>query len=219
MTAPRLGEHTLAGLPPDIARPAYDRRAVACGIVHLGLGAFHRAHQAVYTDDRLAAGESAWGIVGMSLRSPDVREALAPQDGLYTVLQRGPDGDRARVVGSVLDVVTVPDDPDGAMRRLTDPGVRIVSLTVTEKAYCQDAASGALDEHHPGIVADLAATAFPTTVPGLLAEALRRRRDAGAGGVTVLVCDNLPSNGDDSRSHRRPLRRTARPGACRLHRE
>jgi fructuronate reductase len=136
------------------------------------------------------------GIAGMSLRSPDVRNALVPQDALYTVLQRGPDGDRARVIGSVLDVITVPDDPDGAMRRLTDPDVRIVSLTVTEKAYCQDAATGTLDEHHPAIAADLAAAAFPGTVPGLLVEALRRRRDTGAEGVTVLVCDNLPSNGE-----------------------
>src|ERR1700677_4753803 len=113
MAEPRLGEQALAGLPTTVARPAYDRRSVSRGIVHLGLGAFHRAHQAVYTDDRLAAGESAWGIVGMSLRSPDVRNALAPQDALYTVLQRGPDGDRARIIGSVLDVITGPDDPDG----------------------------------------------------------------------------------------------------------
>jgi fructuronate reductase len=196
MGAPRLHEQALAGLPAAVARPAYDRRSVSCGIVHLGLGAFHRAHQAVYTDDRLEAGESAWGIVGMSIRSPDVRNALAPQDALYTVLQRGPDGDRARIIGSVLDVITVPDDPDGAMRRLTDPDVRIVSLTVTEKAYCQDAATGTLDEYHPGIAADLETVAFPSTVPGLLAEALRRRRDTGAGGVTILVCDNLPSNGE-----------------------
>jgi fructuronate reductase len=196
MAAPRLREQTLAGLRASIARPGYDRRKVPPGIVHLGLGAFHRAHQAVYTDDRLAAGESGWGIVGMSLRSSDVRAALAPQDGLYTVLQRGPEGDRARIIGSVVDVITVPDDPEGAMRRLTDPDVRIVSLTVTEKAYCQDAATGTLDENHPAISADLAATAFPRSVPGLLAEALRRRRDTGAGGVTVLVCDNLPSNGE-----------------------
>jgi fructuronate reductase len=196
MAAPRLCEEALAELPASVARPAYDRRTVSCGIVHIGLGAFYRAHQAVYTDDRLAAGETGWGIVGMSLRSPDVRDALAPQDTLYTVLQRGPDGDRARIIGSVVDVITVPNDPDGAMRRLTDPRVRVVSLTVTEKAYCQDAATGTLDESHPGIVADLRVAAFPTTVPGLLVEALRRRRDTGAGGVTVLVCDNLPSNGE-----------------------
>lgn len=195
MAGPRLSAQTLGGLPPSVARPAYDRRAVACGIVHLGLGAFHRAHQAVYTDDCLAAGERAWGITGMSLRAPAVRDALAPQDALYTVLQRGPDGDHARVVGAVLEVVTVPDDPDAAMRRLTAPDTRIVSLTVTEKAYCLDAATGTLDETHPAIRADLTAAAFPTTAPGLLVEALRRRRDQGAGGVTVLVCDNLPSNG------------------------
>ncbi|MBV9653955.1 MAG: mannitol dehydrogenase family protein [Acetobacteraceae bacterium] len=196
MAVPRLGERTLAALPPEIVRPAYNRRAISCGIVHLGIGAFHRAHQAVYTDDRVAAGESGWGIAGLSLRSPDVHDALAPQDALYTVLQRGPDGDRARVIGSVLDVITVPNDPDRAMRRLTDPAVRVVSLTVTEKAYCQDAATSTLDENHPGIVADLAAKAFPRTVPGLLAEALRRRCEEGVGGITVLVCDNLPSNGD-----------------------
>ncbi len=96
----------------------------------------------------------------------------------------------------MLDVITVPDDPDGAMRRLADPAVRIVSLTVTEKAYCQDATTGTLDESHPGIVADLTAAAFPRTVPGLLVEVLRRRRETGAGRVTVLVCDNLPSNGE-----------------------
>jgi fructuronate reductase len=146
MAEPRLGEQALAGLPTTVARPAYDRRSVSRGIVHLGLGAFHRAHQAVYTDDRLAAGESAWGIVGMSLRWPDVRNALAPQDALYTVLQRGPDGDRARIIGSVLDVITV---PDGAMRRVTDPNVRIVSLTVKEKAHCQDATTGTLEGAPP----------------------------------------------------------------------
>ncbi len=176
-------------------RPAYDRRDVAPGIVHLGLGAFHRAHQAVYTDDRLAAGERDWGIVGLSLRSPDVRNALAPQDGLYTVLRRGPEGDRARVIGSVLEVITVPESPEAAMRRLVDPRTRIISLTVTEKGYCQDAANGTLDETHPGIEADLRGHRFPSTVPGLLVEALRQRRDAGAGPCTILVCDNLPSNG------------------------
>lgn len=193
---PLLCNRLIGSLPPQVARPAYDRRTVSPGIVHLGLGAFHRAHQAVYTDDRLAAGERGWGIIGLSLRSPDVRDALAPQDGLYTVLQRGPDGDRARVIGSVLEILTVPDSPDAAMRRLTDPATRIVSLTVTEKAYCQDAATGTLDETHPGIAADLRGDGFPRTVPGLLVEALRRRRDEGAGACTILVCDNLPSNGE-----------------------
>lgn len=193
---PLLCDGLVADLPPQVRRPAYDRSDVSAGIVHLGLGAFHRAHQAVYTDDRLAAGERDWGIVGLSLRSSDVRNALAPQDGLYTVLQRSPDGDGSRVIGSVLEVLTVPDCPDIAMQRLINPRTRIISLTVTEKAYCQDAATGTLDETHPGIVADLRGDRFPSTVPGVLVEALRRRRDTGAGPCTILICDNLPSNGE-----------------------
>jgi fructuronate reductase len=192
----RLCDHVVAGLPPQVTRPTYDRHEVRPGIVHLGLGAFHRAHQAVYTDDRLAAGERDWGIIGLSLRSPDVRDALAPQDGLYTVLQRSAEGDRARVIGAVLEAVTVPSTPERAMAALVDPCTRIISLTVTEKAYCLDAATGSLDETHRGIVADLRRDRFPATVPGLLVEALRRRRESGAGPCTILVCDNLPSNGE-----------------------
>nr|WP_294505564.1 mannitol dehydrogenase family protein [uncultured Rhodopila sp.] len=186
----------MAELPQLVARPAYDRREVRPGIVHLGLGAFHRAHQAVYTDDRLAAGEGDWGIIGLSLRSSDVRDALAPQDGLYTVLERSAEGDRSRVVGAVLETVTVPETPERALAALVDPRTRIISLTVTEKAYCLDAATGSLDETHPGIVADLQKDRFPATLPGLLVEALRRRHETGAGRCTLLVCDNLPSNGE-----------------------
>ncbi len=193
---PRLCGGVLAELPPPVARPAYDRSEVRLGIVHLGLGAFHRAHQAVYTDDRLAAEERDWGIIGLSLRSPDVRDALAPQDGLYTVLQRSAEGDRARVIGSVLEAVTVPETPERALAALADSRTRIISLTVTEKAYCLDAATGSLDETNPGIVADLRKERFPATVPGLLVEALRRRHETGTGPCTVLVCDNLPSNGE-----------------------
>ena len=195
-TLPRLGNDLLGSLPQAVRRPAYPRRDVSLGIVHVGLGAFHRAHQAVYTDDRLAAGERSWGIAGLSLRSRDVRDALAPQDGLYTLLQRGPDGDQARVIGSVLQALTVPESPDETMALLAHPRTRIISLTVTEKAYCQDAATGTLDETHPGIRADLRGDRFPSTVPGLLAEALRRRRETAAGPCTILVCDNLPSNGE-----------------------
>ena len=192
---PLLSQSTLERLPPGIARPGYDRRRVSIGIVHVGLGAFHRAHQAIYTDDRLAAGETGWGICGLSLRSPAMRQALAPQDCLYTVLERGPEGDRARVVGAVKEALAVPETPDLAMARLADPRTRIISLTVTEKAYCGDGATGTLDEAHPDIVQDLRREAWPRSVPGLLTEALRRRRDAGAPPCTVLVCDNLASNG------------------------
>jgi fructuronate reductase len=194
-TLPRLSEALVPSLPAGVRRPAYDRRAVSLGIVHIGLGAFHRAHQAVYTDVCLTEGEQHWGITGLSLRSSDVSAALEPQDGLYTVLERGPEGDRARIIGAVREAVAVPDSPALAMHRLTDPATRIISLTVTEKAYCQDASSSTLDETHPGIVADLTGDTFPRTVPGLLVEALARRRAAGAPPCTVLVCDNLPSNG------------------------
>jgi len=194
MTAPRLNAALLPSLKPGIRRPGYDRAALGIGIVHLGLGAFHRAHQAVYTEDRLEAGEAGWGISGLSLRSPAVRDALAPQDGLYTVLTRAPGGDDARIIGSVVEALTVPEQPELALRRLAAPQTRIISLTVTEKAYCRDA-SGALDETHPDIRADLAGSGFPRSVPGLLAAALRARADNGAGSVTLMTCDNLPDNG------------------------
>jgi fructuronate reductase len=194
-TIPRLSDALLSSLPTGVRRPSYDRGAVSSGIVHIGLGAFHRAHQAVYTDDCLARGEREWGITGLSLRSSDVSNALEPQDGLYTVLERNPDGDCARVIGAVREVVAVPVSPMLAMRRLTDPATRIISLTVTEKAYCQNARSGTLDETHPGVIADLAGAGLPRTVPGLLVEALARRRTAGTPPCTVVVCDNLPSNG------------------------
>ena len=194
MTAPRLSQALLATLPAAIRRPGYDRAALQTGIVHLGLGAFHRAHQAVYTEDRLEAGEAGWGICGLSLRSTAVRDALAQQDGLYTVLTRAPGGDEARIVGSVTEALTVPEQPELALARLAAPATRIVGLTVTEKAYCRDA-SGALDEAHPDIRADLAGGGFPRSVPGLLAAALRARADSGAGAVTLMTCDNLPDNG------------------------
>ncbi|MCG7363612.1 mannitol dehydrogenase family protein [Roseomonas sp. ACRSG] len=202
-SSPRLSAASLGSLPAGPRRPGYDRAAQGIGIVHLGLGAFHRAHQAVYTEERLEAGESGWGICGLSLRSPAVRDALAPQDGLYTVLTRGPGGDEARIIGSVLEALTVPEQPDLALARLADPATRIIGLTVTEKAYCRDS-SGALDEQHPDIRHDLEGQGTPRSVPGLLAAALRRRAETGAGAVTLMTCDNLPDNG---RTLERVLRR------------
>jgi fructuronate reductase len=125
-----------------------------------------------------------------------VHDALQPQGALYTVLERGPEGDRARVIGAVREALTAPASLSVVMQRLSDPRTHIISLTVTEKGYCQDAATGTLDEVHPGIVADLKGDHFPQTVPGLLVEALRLRRKNGAGPCTVLVCDNLRSNGE-----------------------
>jgi fructuronate reductase len=191
----RLNERTLGELPADVVRPRYDRAAVAAGIVHLGIGAFQRAHQAMYTEAALAAGDTRWGIVGASLRFPAVRDALKPQDNLYTLAVRGAEGERLQVIGAIQDTLVAPDDPEALLRRLSDPAVKIVTLTVTEKGYCYDPATTALDDAHPDVVHDLANPARPRTAPGFLVEALRRRRAAGVHSFTVLCCDNLPHNG------------------------
>jgi fructuronate reductase len=196
----RLSRRVLAGLPQQVAQPRYDLDAVAVGVVHLGIGAFHRAHQAVYLDDRLAAGETGWAICAASLRSPTTYDALAPQDNLYTVLERSGGPDRARVIGSVRRLLTVSGDPEPLLAAMCDPRVRIVSLTVTEKGYCHDPATGTLREDDPGIVRDLSAPERPATAPGILVEAIRRRRAGGAVPFTVLCCDNLPSNGETVRN-------------------
>jgi len=191
----RLSLQNLDRLPQNVHRPAYDVASARIGVVHLGIGAFHRAHQAVYLDDRLAAGESDWAICGASLRSPDTADALRPQDGLYTLMVRSAEEQRLRVVGAVRELLVAPHDPEILLKRMSDPSVRIVSLTVTEKGYCHDPATGALREDHPDIIADLSNSARPRTAPGYLVEALRRRKAAGTPPFTILCCDNLPANG------------------------
>lgn len=190
----RLCNATLRQVAAGVAIPAYDRRAVAPGIVHLGIGAFHRAHQAVVIDDVLRQAPD-WGIVGASLRRPDTKEALAPQDGLYTLLIKDGEQRSPRVIGSVLGVLDAPHEKEALLSRMADPATRVVSLTVTEKGYCYNAASGGLDAAHPDIVADLANPQQPATAAGIVTEALRRRMAAGLAPFTVLSCDNLPHNG------------------------
>lgn len=181
-------------LPSGVAAPRYDR-ARPSGIVHIGVGAFHKAHQAVYTDDALALAGGDWMITGVSLRSADVADALNPQDGLYTLLVRGTEGVSARVVGSIARVLVAPQDPAAVLEALAAPATRIVSLTITEKGYGIDPPTGGLDRAHPSIAADLADPAHPQGAVGYLVEALRLRRERGLGGFTVLCCDNLPGNG------------------------
>ena len=190
----RLSDRTLGQLPPHVAGPGYDRSALGRGIVHLGLGAFHRAHQAAYTDAVLAAGDHRWGITAASLRSADTRDALGPQDGLYALQIRG-EHDRSAVIGAVTGILVAPEDPAALVARLADPATAIVSLTVTEKAYCRDPASGDLDPTHPDIAHDLGQPQAPRSALGFLAAAIARRRDHGLLPFTVLCCDNLPSNG------------------------
>ena len=195
MTTPFLTPAHLETLPSAIRIPDYDRSAVSAGIVHIGVGGFHRAHQAVLIDDVLAS-DPSWGIVGASLRHPAMRDALAPQGFLYTVVTRGESGDRYRVIGSLLDILVALDDVNGIVARLADPSIRIVTLTVTEKGYCVDPASGRLDVTHPEIVADCRDRERPCTAPGLIVAGLRRRYATGIEPFTVLTCDNLSKNGN-----------------------
>jgi len=190
----RLSDRSLPALPASVLRPGYDRGLVTPGILHLGVGAFHRAHQAVYVDDCIAAGESDWGIVGASLQSAATAEALDPQGGLYTLAVRGGETETLRVIGSIGRMLVARREPKALLDALTDPSIRIVTLTITEKAYIRNA-SGDLDQTHPGIVADLADPAHPGTAHGFLVEALARRLASGKQPFTILSCDNLPSNG------------------------
>lgn len=182
-------------LPPSVASPSYDRDALKSGIVHLGTGAFHKAHQAAATDDALAASGGDWMITGVSLRSGDVAEQLNPQDGLYTLLVRGPDGVAPRVFGSIRNVLVAPREPEAVMTALKSPEIKIVSLTITEKGYGVDPKTGGLDAEHPSIAPDLANPRAPVGAVGYLVEGLRQRRANGLAPFTVLTCDNLPHNG------------------------
>ncbi len=181
-------------MPASVDRPAYDRGTVRTGIVHLGVGAFHRAHQAVYTEAVLQAGDLRWGITAASLRSPGIRDALAPQDGLYALNIRGA-ADQLAVIGSIGRVLVAPENPTALLDVMCAPATAIVSLAVTEKAYCRDPATGVLDEAHQDIVHDLAHPNAPRSTLGLLATAIARRRREGLSAFTALCCDNLPANG------------------------
>jgi mannitol 2-dehydrogenase len=188
----------LGALPASVAVPRYDRSRVRVGVVHLGVGGFHRSHQAVYLDSLMNAGAGLdWGICGVGVLPGDarMRDALAGQDSLWTLLVRHPDGFvDARVVGSMVEYLLAPDDPERVVERMTDPQVRIVSLTITEGGY-NTTADGGFDATAPAIVADLRTPEAPATAFGLVTEALRRRRERGVPAFTVMSCDNVPGNG------------------------
>jgi fructuronate reductase len=187
----RLNQAALATLPPDVIRPAYDRAGTRIGIVHIGVGAFHRAHQAVYVDDVLAS-EPDWAICGVSLNSRDVRDALQPQDGLYALALLG-QNPSLRVIGSIRELLFAREQREQVLKRLADPLVRIVTLTITEKGYCLD--GGDLDLTHPEIVHDLASPDAPNGAIGYVVAGLSARRKLHLPPFTVLSCDNLPENG------------------------
>ena len=191
----RLTMDSLSSLSDAVQCFRYDRSGVKTGIVHLGVGAFHRAHQGIFIEDCLERGETAWGITAASLRNPDMANALNPQDGLYTLAVRSSAGDALRVVGAIQNVLVASENPARLIARMAHPQTRLVSLTVTEKGYCHDPASGALNEDHPDIRHDLATPHQPRSAIGYLVAALAERRKAGLKPFTIVSCDNLPSNG------------------------
>lgn len=191
----RLSNATLAALPEAVRRPGYDRAQVKTGVVHLGIGAFHRAHQAAVFEAALNAGDLRWGIAAASLRSADVREQLQPQDCLYTLVEKDGAGDRLQVVGAVQRALVAPEDPSALVEQLAHPDVAIVTLTVTEKGYKLDPATGNLTTTDPDVAHDLQSLAQPKTAPGFIAAGLAARRARGLAPFTAISCDNLPHNG------------------------
>ncbi len=196
-----LAAATLDRLPPAIRRPAYDRARLSPGILHVGVGNFHRAHQAVYLDDLFGLGrDHDWAIVGAGLMPGDARQRalLAPQDWLYSVTELAPDRSSARVIGAMVDFL--PAGPQALAARIADPAIRIVTLTITEGGYFIDAATGGFDSAHPAIRADAQNPDAPQTVFGALLRGLRLRRERGLPPPAILSCDNVQGNGRVTRA-------------------
>ncbi|MDW3848430.1 mannitol dehydrogenase family protein [Micromonospora sp. BRA006-A] len=193
LTPDRLGLATLRHLPPE-SRPLLRPGTVPAGIVHLGVGAFHRAHQAVHTEAAVGAAGGDWGIIGVAPRSTDVVDALAAQDCLFSVTTLAPDAAATRLVGALAGVRHAASDPDAVAGLLADPAIRVVTLTVTEKAYRLDPVTAALTVD-ADLTADLTTGRPPRTVPGLLVRGLLARAAADAGPIALVSCDNLPANG------------------------
>lgn len=185
---------SLDSVSAKVRAPRYNRAAHGVGIVHIGLGAFVRAHLAIYTEDAIEAAGGDWRIACVGLRSKEAVEALNAQNGLYTLLVRGADTE-ARVPGVLGQALHAPSERKTLMALLAAPATRIVSLTITEKGYGIDTASGGLDVTDPAIAADLADLSAPQSAVGLIVAALARRRREGTGPFTALSCDNLPENG------------------------
>ncbi|MGB3328290.1 MAG: mannitol dehydrogenase family protein [Thermomicrobiales bacterium] len=204
MPAIPLANDNLAAIASSgVPVPRYDRTDLRVGIVHFGVGNFHRSHQAMVLDRLMNAGKALdWAICGVGVLPADarMRDVLRAQDGLYTLVLKYPDGrEEPRVIGSIAEYLFAPDDPEAVIARLVDPAVRIVSLTVTEGGYAMNEATGAFDATLPAIAADLEPGAVPATVFGLVAAGLARRREAGIPPFTIMSCDNMQGNGHVAR--------------------
>jgi fructuronate reductase len=180
----RLSSTAASELGDTLLSPTYNRAVQKPGIVHFGIGAFHRAHMAVYTDDAMNAGEGDWGIIGVSLRSPSVADQLNPQYGLYTVTERSADGSKVRLIGAVQRVIVAHLDPEAVVAAIASRDTHIISFTITEKGYCRSP-DGSLDLNVNDEV----------SIYTYLTSGFRRRMNAGLPGLTLLSCDNLASNG------------------------
>ncbi|MEO1776001.1 MAG: mannitol dehydrogenase family protein [Pseudomonadota bacterium] len=198
-----LSRATLSDLPDTIAVPRYDASDLSPGIVHIGVGNFHRAHQAWYLHRLMQQGRALdWAVVGAGVRPSDaeMRDKLGAQDWLTALIELRPDGTSAEICGAMVDFVAVEQDNAALITRMADPSIRIVSLTVTEGGYYVDAATGTFDASHPDILFDAAHPASPRTAFGAIVAALGRRRAQGHGPFTVQSCDNLRGNGDITRA-------------------
>ena len=200
---PPLSSETLSSLDPAVAVPTYDRSRVTAGIVHFGVGGFHRAHQAMYLDRLMNEGKALdFGICGVGVMPFDMRmkEAMDAQDCLYTLVLKYPDGTfEPRVIGSIVEYLFAPDDPEAVIEKMAAETTRIVSLTVTEGGYNFNAVTGEFQADDPGVQHDLQPGVAPRTTFGLITEALARRRERGLAPFTVMSCDNIQGNGDAAR--------------------
>jgi mannitol 2-dehydrogenase len=197
--ATKLNEANLGKLPAEVRVPSYDRKRIGQSIVHIGVGGFYRAHQAVYAEDLFEQrGPSEWGFTGVGLLEHDarIRDVLREQDCLYTVVERGLGGEKARIIGALKRFVFAPTETQDVLETMASPDCRIVSLTITEGGYYVNQGTGEFDDTHPDIQRELANPEKPRCSFGYLAKALELRRSRNLGPFTLMSCDNLQSNGD-----------------------
>lgn len=203
-------------LPKEVTIPLYNRSKIKSGIVHIGIGGFHRSHEAFYMDQVLGQQNvTDWGICGIALLEADrkIFDCLAKQDGLYTLMINGSDGTlNARVIGSITEYLFAPSNPEAVIEKISDPGIKIITLTITEGGYNFSETTGEFQIMEPAIQRDLKYPENPRTVFGFITQALKRRRDRGIAGLTIQSCDNIQKNGDISKKMLLAYVNEAEPG-------